>query len=121
MERNSVSNAAFQTIAAHRILAEPEMSASSVSKFMSIRLTAICPDATPKIWIISFEQLGATLTKILGKATAAELLECLRVGQIMTFPGTYNTYEIAKLGYRKAFEPTAGLKRKAWRPIGFWS
>jgi hypothetical protein len=106
-------NAALGSITAHRILAEPIMSSSdSGSKVKSIRLTANCPDAPAKRWFISFEQLGAILTKILGKATTAEQLECLRVGQVIMLPGTYNPYEITRLGYRRTFEPTACLRRK---------
>lgn len=101
-------------IAAHRIMAEPTMSSTnSVSRVKLIRLTATCPVDIAKRWFTSFERLSVSLTNILGKATTAELLACLRVGQVMQLPGTYNPYEIARMGYRKTFEPTAGLKRKA--------
>ena len=92
-------NAALGSITAHRILAEPIMSSfDSGSPVKSIRLTATCPDAPAKRWLISFEQLGASLTKILGKATTAEQLECLRIGQVIKLPGTYNPYELAPIG-----------------------
>ena len=36
----------------------------------------------------------------MGKATTAEVLDCLRIGQVMRLPGTYNSYELVRLGYR---------------------
>ena len=111
---NPSSDITFGNLTGHHILAEPGMPSSGlVSKVKSIRLTATCPDVMAERWVISFEQLSASLTKILGKATTAELLECPRVGQVITLPGTYNPYEMVRLGYRKTFEPAAGLKRKA--------
>jgi hypothetical protein len=105
-------NSANGNVTAYRILAEP-VTSSSIPNMKSVRLTASSSDATTKGWNISFEQLKMRLTRIIGKATTAELLECLRVGQIITLPGTYNPYELGRLGYRKPLEGTTGLKRKA--------
>jgi hypothetical protein len=107
-------SSATANVTAYQILAEPvTFSTASIPKVETVRLTASSWGATATQWSISFEQLSSSLTRIIGKATAAEVLECLRVGQVMRLPGTYNSYELVRLGYRKRFEGTTGLKRKA--------
>jgi hypothetical protein len=108
---------------AYRILAGPvRCSSASISEMESARLTASSSDATAKRWNISFEQLRSSLTGIIGKATTAELLECLRVGQIMTLPGTYTSYEVVKLdianrwrGQLESSEKTEPVRRLRYR------
>jgi hypothetical protein len=83
-----------------------------IPKIESVQLVASSSGTIATQWSISFEQLASSLTRILGKATTAEVLECLRVGQIMRLPGKYNSYEVIRLGYRKPSERITGLKRK---------
>jgi hypothetical protein len=102
-------SSAIANVTAYQILAEP-VTFSAASR--SVRLTASSWGATATQWSISCEQLSSSLTRIIGKATTAEVLECLVVGQVVRLPGTYNSYELVRLGYRKRFERKTGLKRK---------
>src|ERR1700678_447350 len=105
---------AIASVTTYQILAEPvTFSTASSSTVESVRLTASSWGATATEWSISCEQFNSSLTRIIGKATAAEVLECLRAGQVMRLPGTYYSYELVRLGYRKRFERTTGLERKA--------
>ena len=107
-------SSAIANVTAYQILAEPvTFSAASSPEVESVRLTASSWGATATQWSISCEQLSSSLTRIIGKATTAEVLECLRAGQVMRLPGTYNSYELIRLGYRKRFERTNGSKLKA--------
>lgn len=99
---------------AYEILATPVVqSSASLRKIESIRLTASSSGAIETQWSISLEQLASSLTSILGKATTAEIIECLRVGQIVRLPGKYNSYEVVRLGCRRPSQGMIGLKRKA--------
>lgn len=111
---NSTLGSAIANVTSYQILAEPiTLSAAPSPKVQSVRLTASSWGATATQWSISCDQLSLGLTRIIGKATTAEVLECLRVGQVMRLPGTYSSYELVRLGYRKRFERITGLKRKA--------
>jgi hypothetical protein len=106
-------SSAIANVTAYQILAEPvTFSAASSPEVESVRLTASSWGATATQWSISCEQLSSSLTRIIGKATTAEVLECLVVGQVVRLPGTYKSYELVRLGYRKRFERKTGLKRK---------
>jgi len=101
-------------VTAYQILAESlALPTASSPQVELVRLTASSRGAAETEWSISFEQLSFSLTRIIGKATTAEVLECLRVGQVMRLPGTYNSYELIRLGYRKRLERTNGSKLKA--------
>jgi hypothetical protein len=105
---------AIANVTAYQILAEPlTFPTASSPQVESVRLTASSWGAAGTEWSISFEQLSSSLMRIIGKATTAEVLQCLRVGQVMRLPGTYNSYELIRLGYRKRFERTNGSKLKA--------
>jgi hypothetical protein len=111
---SSSLSSATANVTAYQILAEPvTFSAASSPKVETVRLIASSFGATATQWSISCEQLSLGLIKIIGKATTAEVLKCLRVGRVMRLPGTYNSHELVRLGYRKRFERTTGLKRKA--------
>ena len=106
-------SSAIANVTAYQILAEPlTFSTASSPQVESVRLTASSWGATATQWGISFDQLNSSLIRIIGKATTAEVLECLLIGQVVRLPGTYNSYELVRLGYRKRFERTTGLKRK---------
>jgi hypothetical protein len=106
-------SSAIAHVTAYQILAElVTFSTAPSPQVESVRLTASSWGGTATQWSISCEQFSSDLTRIIGKATTAEVLECLLVGQVVTLPGTYNSYELVRLGYRKRFERTTGLKRK---------
>ena len=97
----------------YQIMAKAVISSSgSIPKLESVQLTASNSGGTVTQWSISCEQLTPSLTRIIGKATAAEVLECLKRGQIMRLPGTYTSYEVISLGYRKRSERTTAQKRR---------
>jgi len=110
---NPLLSSAIAHGTAYQILAKPVSSSALIPKIESVQLVASSSGTIATQWSISFEQLASSLTRILGKATTAEVLECLRVGQIMRLPGKYNSYEVIRLGYRKPSERITGLKRKA--------
>jgi hypothetical protein len=87
---------------------------SPYAKVDSITPTAARIDAAAKRWTVTCDFLCERLNRILGKATTAELIECLRVGQIINLPGTYTVYQLVQLGYRKTVvtAPPTILKSK---------
>jgi hypothetical protein len=94
-------NNQFTNVISYRILAQPVILPGQDAQIGSIALTVARMDAPVKRWAVTFDFLCEHLSSILGKATTAELIECLRVGQIMTLPGTYTVYQLVQLGFRK--------------------
>lgn len=113
LDLSCLSCSATANVTTYQILTEHVTSSTaSSSEVGPVRLTASSWGSTATQWSISWEQLSSSLTRIIGKATTAEVLDCFRVGQVMRLPGTYNCYELVRLGYRK-HSGTIGLRREA--------
>jgi hypothetical protein len=105
----------FTNVLSYRVLAQPVMLPDSDERISSISLTATRTDAPVKRWTVTSDFLYESLSKIIGKATTAELIECLRVGQIMSLPGTYTVYQLVQMGFRKTTVHTPSTIRKSER------
>ncbi len=111
---NPLLSSAITDVTIYQILAKPIISPpGSLSKVESVQLFASSSGVMAAQWSIACEQLASDLTRILGKASAAEVLECIHMGQILRLPGTYTSFELIRLGYRKSFVRAIGIKRKA--------
>jgi hypothetical protein len=84
----------------YTIFAQPVMLGDRSPRLDSILLTASRTGATDKPWATTCDQLIWDLSRIVGKATARELIACLRAGQDVNLSGTYTPYQLIQLGYR---------------------
>jgi hypothetical protein len=95
---------------AYKVTASPETGDSGPTKVAHIRLTASRDGSVKKDWKVTFNQLQAGLSAILGQRRVSTFTDAMELGQPYPLPGNYSPHQLVQLGFR--VDPKLKEKRR---------